>query len=206
MSHQPETPSPGEAKVLELVAAMGILRPRDLRAGNLSAAYLQRLVAKGRLVKLGRGQYALPDREPTGDDMLAMTAKRYPGTVVCLLTALRLHELTTQSPRAIWLAVEGSKLAPADTPTAIQVIRLSGRAFHEGIRIHQLGQVPVRIYDPAKTVADCFRFRHRVGLDVAIEALRECLRQRQATPAMIWGYAESCRVQAVIRPYLEALA
>ncbi|MBK7769367.1 MAG: type IV toxin-antitoxin system AbiEi family antitoxin domain-containing protein [bacterium] len=206
MSHKTEIPSPGEAKVLELVAAMGILRPRDLRAGNLSVAYLQRLVAKGRLVKLGRGQYALPDREATGDDMLAMTAKRYPGTVVCLLTALRLHELTTQSPRAIWLAVEGSKLAPADTPRAIQVIRLSGRAFHEGIQIHQLGQVPVRIYDPAKTVADCFRFRHRVGLDVAIEALRECLRQRQATPAMIWDYAESCRVQAVIRPYLEALA
>jgi predicted transcriptional regulator of viral defense system len=206
MNHQPEIVSPGEGKVLELVAAMGILRPRDLRAGNLSVAYLQRLVAKGRLVKLGRGQYALPDREPTGNDMLAMTAKRYPGAIVCLLTALRFHELTTQSPRAIWLAVEGSKLAPADTPTAIQVIRLSSRAFHEGIQVHELGRVPVRIYEPAKTVADCFRFRHRVGLDVALEALRECLRQRRATPAMIWSYAEICRVRTIIKPYLEALA
>lgn len=206
MSRQPEMLSPGETAVLEMVADLGILRPRDLRAGKLSVAYLQRLVAKGRLVKMGRGQYVLPDREPTGHDMLAITAKRYPGAVVCLLTALRYHELTTQSPRAIWLAVEGSKLAPADTPTAIQVVRLSGRAFHEGIQIHELGRVPVRIYEPAKTVADCFRFRNRVGMDVAIEALRECLRQRRATPAMIWSYAEICRVRTIIKPYLEALA
>jgi hypothetical protein len=189
MSHKTEIPSPGEAKVLELVAAMGILRPRDLRAGNLSVAYLQRLVAKGRLVKLGRGQYALPDREPTGDDMLAMTAKRYPGTVVCLLTALRLHELTTQSPRAIWLAVEGSKLAPADTPTAIQVIRLSGRAFHEGIQIHQLGQVPVRI-DPADR-RRLFPVPPSRRPDVAIEAPKVPVNGRRHPRRS--DYAESCR-------------
>jgi hypothetical protein len=158
---------------LEQSTDPGILRPRDLRAGKLSVAYLQRLVANGRRVKLGRGQYVLPDREPTRHDMLA---------------------------------VEGSKLAPADTRAAIQVIRLSGRTFYEGIQVHERGRVPVRIYEPAKTVADCFRFRNRVGMDVAIEALRECLRQRQATPAMIWSDAEICRVRTIIKPYLEALA
>jgi predicted transcriptional regulator of viral defense system len=206
MIKRPKNLSSNEAEILELVADQGILRPRDLRARGHSVAYLQRLLAKGLLVRLGRGQYTLPDREPTEHDTMAVTAKRYPGTVVCLLSALRFHELTTQSPRSIWLAVEGSKLAPADTPAAIEVVRLSGRAFHEGIRIRELGQVPVRIYEPAKTVADCFKFRNRVGLDVAIEALRECLRQRRATPAQIWSYAEICRVKTFIKPYLEALA
>ncbi len=200
------TASPGETTVLDLIRDRGILRARDLRTRGLSVAYLQRLLAKGLVVRLARGQYVLPDREPAAHDMLALTANRYPGTIVCLLSALRFHELTTQSPGAIWLAVEGSKLAPGDPPTAVQVIRLSGRAFHEGVRIHELGCVPVRIYEPAKTVADCFRFRHRVGLDVALEALRECLRQRQATPAQIWHYAQVCRARTIIRPYLEALA
>jgi len=190
-----------------MVADLGILRPRDLRARGLSVAYLQRLLAKGRLVKLGRGQYALPDREPTEHDTMAMIAKRYPGTVVCLLSALRFHELTTQSPpRHIWLAVEGNKLAPGDTPTSIQVVRLFGLAFHEGIQTHDLGKVPVRVYEPAKTVTDCFRFRNRVGIDVAIEALKECLQQRRATPARVWQFAEICRAKTIIRPYLEALA
>jgi len=186
--------------------AQGILRPRDLRALGHSAAYLQRLLTKGLLVKLGRGQYALPDREPTEHDTMAVTAKRYPGTVVCLLSALRFHELTTQSPRSIWLAVEGTKLAPTDTPAATEIIRLSGRAFHEGVQIHELGKVAVRIYEPAKTVADCFKFRNRVGLDVAIEALKECLRQRRATPLQIWNFAEICRVRSIMRSYLEALS
>jgi len=198
--------SPNEAAILALAEDMGVLRPRDLRAAGHSTTYLPRLIAKGRLVKLGHGQYALPGREPTEHDTLARTAKRYPGTVVCLLSALRFHDLTTQSPGAIWLAVEGAKLAPTAASTRIQVVRMTGRAFHDGATTHELDRVPVRIYDPAKTVADCFKFRRRVGLDVAIEALRECLRQRRATPAQIWAYAEVCRVKTVIRPYLEALA
>ncbi|MBU0741474.1 transcriptional regulator [bacterium] len=206
MSSGPEKLSPNEAAILQLVEALGILRPRDLRTKGHLVAYLQRLMAKGRLVKLGRGQYALPDREPTEHDSLAVTAKRYPGTVVCLLSALRFHELTTQSPRTIWLAVEGSKLAPSDTPAAVQVVRMTAPSFHSGTTTHLLGQVPVRIYDPAKTVADCFKFRGRVGLDVAIEALRDCLAQRQATPAQIWRFAEICRVKTIMRPYMEALS
>jgi predicted transcriptional regulator of viral defense system len=197
--------SPNEAAILDLVSVQGILRPRDLRAAGHSVAYLARLVAKGQLVKLGRGQYALPDREATEHESLAITAKRYPGTVVCLLSALRFHDLTTQSPRTIWLAVEGSKLAPADTPAALQVVRMSGPSFRTGVTTHLLGQVPVRVYDPAKTVADCFKFRNRVGLDVAIESLRDCLTQRRATPAELWSFAEICRVQSIMRPYLEAL-
>ena len=206
MSKESQKLSPNEAAILELATALGILRPRDLRTRGHSVAYLQRLLAKGRLAKLGRGQYALPDRAPTEDDTLAVTAKRYPGTVVCLLSALRFHELTTQSPRSIWLAVEGSKLAPSDTPAAVQVVRMTGPSFKSGIRTHLVGQVPVRIYEPAKTVADCFKFRNRVGLDVAVEALRDCLAQRRATPAQIWSFAGICRVKTIMRPYLEALA
>ncbi|MBU2503097.1 type IV toxin-antitoxin system AbiEi family antitoxin domain-containing protein [bacterium] len=206
MNKESDKLSANEAAILALAATQGILRPRDLRTQGHSVAYLQRLVAKGRLLKLGRGQYALPGREPTEYDTLAVTANRYPGTIVCLLSALRFHELTTQSPRSIWLAVEGSKLAPADTPAALQVVRMSGPAFHTGVTTHLLGQVPVRVFDPAKTVADCFKFRGRVGLDVAVEALRDCLAQRKATPAQIWGFAEICRVKSIMRPYLEALS
>ncbi len=206
MSKESDKLSPNEVAILDLAATLGILRPRDLRTHGHSVAYLQRLLAKGRLAKLGRGQYALPGREPTEDDTLAVTAKRYPGTVVCLLSALRFHELTTQSPRSIWLAVEGSKLAPSDTPAAVQVVRMTGPSFKSGIATHLLGQVPVRIYDPAKTVADCFKFRSRVGLDVAVEALRNCLAQRRATPSQIWSFAGICRVKTIMRPYLEALA
>lgn len=206
MSKDSDKLSPNEAAILELAETQGILRPRDLRTRGHSVAYLQRLVAKGRLAKLGRGQYALPDREPTGNDTLAVTAKRYPGTVVCLLSALRFHELTTQSPRSIWLAVEGSKLAPSDTPAAVQVVRMTGPSFKSGITTHLVGQVPVQIYDPAKTVVDCFKFRSRVGLDVAVEALRDCLAQRRATPAQIWSFAGLCRVRTIMKPYLEALA
>lgn len=206
MSKESDKLSPNEVAILDLAATLGILRPRDLRTHGHSVAYIQRLLAKGRLAKLGRGQYTLPGREPTEDDTLAVTAKRYPGTVVCLLSALRFHELTTQSPRSIWLAVEGSKLAPSDTPAAVQVVRMTGPSFKSGIATHLLGQVPVRIFDPPKTVADCFKFRSRVGLDVAVEALRDCLAQRRATPAQIWSYAGICRVKTIMRPYLEALA
>ncbi|HPF35465.1 MAG TPA: type IV toxin-antitoxin system AbiEi family antitoxin domain-containing protein [Candidatus Krumholzibacteria bacterium] len=206
MMTQNDNLSPNEAAILALAGDLGVLRPRDLRAAGHSTTYLPRLIAKGRLVKLGRGQYALPDREPTEHETLALTAKRYPGTVVCLLSALRFHDLTTQSPGAVWLAIEGAKMAPTAPQTRIQVVRMTGRAYHDGTTTHKLDRVPVRIYDPDKTVVDCFKFRRRVGLDVAIEALRECLRQRRATPAQIWAYAEICRVTTVIRPYLEALA
>jgi predicted transcriptional regulator of viral defense system len=206
MSKQQKHPSPKEAEILELVASQGILRARDLRSRGLSVAYLQRLLAKGMIVQLGRGQYTLPDREPTEHDTLATTANLYPGSVICLLTALRFHELTTQSPRAIWLAVEGTKMAPSKAPATVEVVRISGPAFHRGVGIHKLGQVPVQIYDPGKTVVDCFKFRNRVGMDVAIEALKECLRQRQATPDQIWSFAEMCRVKTIIKPYLEAFA
>ena len=205
MSKATEQLSTNEIKILDMVKALGILRPRDVRSKGHSVAYLQRLVAKERLVKLGRGQYALPDREATEYDTLAVTAKRYPGTVVCLLSALRFHELTTQSPGAIWLAVEGSKLAPANTPTTVQVVRMSNLSFQGGITTHVLGQVPVRIYDPAKTVADCFKFRNRVGMDIAVEALKDCLAQQLATPAKIWKFAEICRIKTIVKPYLEAL-
>lgn len=198
--------SPNEIAILALAATKEVLRPCDLRVPGHSAAYLARLVAKGKLIRLGRGQYSLPEREPSEYESLVVTARRYPGTVVCLLSALRFHEMTTQAPRAIWIAVEGTAKAPTNTPADRQLVRMSGPSFHTGFSTHLIGRVPVRVYDPAKTVADCFKFRNRVGLDVAIEALRDCLAQRRATPAQIWRFAEVCRVQGVMRPYLEVLS
>jgi predicted transcriptional regulator of viral defense system len=198
--------SPNEAEILEVVEKLGILRPRDLLGQGHPVAYLPRLVEKGYLVKLGRGQYALPDRPLTEHDSLAISANRYPGSVVCLLSALRFHELTTQTPCATWLSVEGSKLAPSNAPAAIQVVRMTGPSFRSGVSTYLLGKIPVKIYDPAKTVADCFKYRNKVGMDVAVEALKDCLAQRCATAAQIWEYSEICRVKTIMKPYLEVLS
>ena len=137
--------------------------------------------------------------------MLVEVAKMYPSAVVCLLSALLFHDLTTQLPRRTWLAVANKSWAPRKGPVHLEIVWLSGKAFIEGVETHNVGGVPVRVYNPAKTVVDCFKFRNRVGTDVAIEALRETLRERRAKPTEIMHFAKICRVATVIRPYLEAL-
>jgi len=126
--------------------------------------------------------------------------------VVCLLTALRFHGLTTQSPHEVWLAI-GSKtwLPQVDHPT-LRFVRLSARALEAGVEEHSIEGVIVRVYNPAKTVADCFKYRNKIGLDVALEALRDCRRQRKCTNDELWHYAKICRVANVMRPYMEATA
>jgi predicted transcriptional regulator of viral defense system len=160
---------------------------------------------KGFLQRLSRGLYSVIQAEITEHQTLIEVAKTYPDAVVCLLSALLFHNLTTQLPRRVWLAVENKAWAPRKGPVRFEVVWLTGRSFSEGIEIHDIQGVPVRVYNPAKTVADCFKFRNRVGTDVAVEALRETLRERRATPAEIMGYAEICQVSTVIRPYVEAL-
>jgi predicted transcriptional regulator of viral defense system len=132
-------------------------------------------------------------------------AKRVPGAVICLLSALAFHEITTQSPPAIWIALRKGARRPALTSPSLRIVRLSGPSLTEGTENHQVEGVPIRIYSAGKTVADCFKFRNKIGLDVAIEALKDCLRQKKANVNEIYRYAKICRVSNVIRPYLEAL-
>lgn len=205
----PETPTPTD-QVLQLAREMGVLRSRDLAELGIAREYLARLTRAGLLERAGRGLYMLPDAELTEHHSLAEAAKRVPAGVVCLLSALRFsalrfHELTTQAPFEVWLAVPPTARVPrADTPP-LRVVRFSGPALTAGIEEHRIEGVPVRVYTPAKTVADCFKFRNKIGLDVALEALRETWRAHRVTMDALTHYAEVCRVAHVMRPYLESL-
>lgn len=135
----------------------------------------------------------------------AEVAKRVPESVICLLSALTFHEITTQSPASVWIALGKGARTPAFASPSLRIVRLSHPSLTEGIEKHQVEGVPVRVYSAAKTVADCFKFRNKIGLDVAIEALKDCLRQEKATINEIHRYTKVCRVNNVIRPYMEAL-
>ena len=192
--------------VREMAKERGLLRPRDLKAEGLPPRYLRRLCERGELERIGRGLYRDPEAPVTAHHSLAVTAKRYPDAVVCLLSALQYHGLTTQWPRAVWVARDQGAWEPTDPPVALRLVRMSGPALREGVEEHVIEHVPVKIFDPAKTVADCFKFRNKIGLDVAIEALQDYYRQQAGTMDELWRFAEICRVTRVIRPYMEAIA
>ncbi len=193
--------------VLNAARQTMLLRTRDLESQGIPRAYLSQLHRQGLLERSGRGLYRLPNAEPTENSSLAEAAVRVPRSVVCLLSALRFHELTTQSPFEVWLALDRKARRPV-TPsesTPLRIVRFSGAALTSGIEHHLIEGVPVRIYGVAKTVADCFKYRNKIGVDVAIEALRDCRRQRLATADELWRYARVCRVAAVMQPYMESL-
>ena len=191
--------------VLDHVRAVGIVRPRDLRTLGVPQNYLWRLHRDGLLERIGRGLYAIPSADVTEHHSLAEVCKRVPHGVICLLSALRFHELTTQNPFEVWIAVNTKAREPKLEPLQVRVVRFSGKALTEGVEERTIEGVRVRVYSPAKTVADCFKYRNKIGRDVALEALRDCLDQRKATRREIWTYAEMCRVVNVVRPYLEAI-
>ena len=193
-------------RTLEIMKRTGVLRPRDLNACGLSRTVLQRLHHRGQVRRVGRGLYVLPDADVTEYHTLAQASKRVPRGVVCLLSALRFHGLTSQAPFQVWLAIEEKARKPRVDHPPLRFVRFSGAAFESGIEEHRIEGVVVSIYGPAKTVADCFKYRHKIGLDIAIEALRDCRRQRLCTNDQLWHYAKICRVANVMRPYLEATA
>jgi len=162
-------------------------------------------VSKGELIRVGRGRYVLPQAEHSENLGLALVAAAVPRSVVCLLSALRFHGIGTQAPHEVWIAVEQGAARPRLDYPPVRVTLMSGSAFIFGVERHQLDGVSVRIYSPAKTVADCFKFRNKTGLDVAIEALREVLRAKRCTRDELWAAGKVCRVTTVMRPYLEAL-
>jgi predicted transcriptional regulator of viral defense system len=192
-------------KILRYVGKHGIVRPRDIEAIGLPREYLVRLHRQGKLNRPGRGIYTIPDANVTEHHSYAEVAKRVPEATVCLLSALAFHEITTQSPASVWIALpKGARKPTLDSPS-LRIVRLSGLSLTTGIENYQVDGVPVRVYSAAKTVADCFKFRHKIGLDVAIEALKDSLRQKKANVNEIYRSAQVCRVSNVIRPYMEAL-
>ena len=192
-------------RTMQYVRRKGIVRPRDLEALGIPREYLLRLHRQGKLSRSGRGIYTLPDAAVTEHHSYAEVAKRVPEAILCLLSALAFHELTTQSPAEVWIALGKGARKPAILSPSLRVVRLTEPSLSEGVEKHTVEGVPVRVYSAAKTVADCFKFRNKIGLDVAIEALKDSLRQKKATINDIYRYAKICRVSNVIRPYMEAL-
>jgi predicted transcriptional regulator of viral defense system len=193
-------------KIISLARESGIIRPRDLEAYGIPREYLSRLCDKGVLERQCRGIYTLRDAELTEHHSLMQACKRLPKGVVCLLSALRFHYLTTQAPFETWMAIDRKARLPKAEGVPLRLVRFSGDALTEGIEHHNIEGVEVNVYCPAKTVADCFKYRNKIGLDVALEALRECRRERRCTMNDLWRFAKICRVANVMRPYLEAFS
>ena len=192
-------------KVLALAKVRGVLRSRDLAAHGMTRATLGRLCRAGKLLRRGRGVYVAGVTGMTENHSFAEITRRVPQGVICLLSALRFHGLTTRLPAEVWLAIPPKARRPQATSVSIRAVRFSGPALTEGVTEHTIEKVPVRIYNPAKTVADCFKYRNKIGLEVALEALRDCWRKRLATTDELWRYAKVCRVANVMRPYMESL-
>lgn len=173
---------------------------------GIARSYLDRLVRAGRLERVGRGLYVPAGWEPSEHHLLAQASARVPSGVVCLLSALRFHELGTQQPFEVWLAIPVKGWAPKSPELPLRIVWFSGPALAEGIEEHRIEGVTVRVYSAAKTIADCFKYRNKIGLDVTLEALRDGWRRRRVTMEELWRYAAICRVANVMRPYLESLA
>ena len=189
---------------LDLANKQGFVRARELALVGTVGGTLQQLLKTGSLVKVGRGVYAPAGRKPTELDDLGAIAIKYPRLVFCLLTALQLHGLTTQSPHEVWVAVGQKARAPNIEYPPLHVVRMSDVDY--GIKTVSVdGVVRIPVTDVAKTIADCFKFRNKIGLDVALEALRDAWQQKKVTMDELWQAAEHCRVANLMRPYMESL-
>lgn len=188
-----------------LLTTRGIARLVELRDAGVTAATMSRMERDGEVLRLGRGLYQLSDAPLDANHSLAEAAKRVPKGVVCLVSALALHGLTDQLPKQVWLAIGQKGWAPKPDSTPLRIVRFTERLLKDSVETHVVEGVPVKVFGAVKTVADCFRYRNKIGLSVAIEGLQEALRQRKATPGEIARQAERGGVATVIRPYLEAL-
>lgn len=191
------------AKVL---ARQPLARTRDFQAAGITGTELHRLVEKGYVEKVARGLYRDPKVETSAKADMVLASRQVPQGVVCLLTALRFHGLTVQNPFEVWMAVPSKAWRPRVEHPPLRLVFLSPSALAQGVETHNVDGVPVRIFSAAQTVADCFRFRNRVGVDVAVEALRDYLRVRPKELDALVRAARANKVAKVMQPYLEALA
>lgn len=193
-------------RILHLLGRKGMLRPSDLDAIHAPRVVLTRMTASGQLERVGRGLYRLPDSQGSEHESLTTIATKVPQAVFCLLTALQFHELTTQLPRQVWIAMpRGSHVPKLDYPP-LRMVQFTGGAYSAGIDVIKRDRVKLRVYSVAKTIADCFKHRNKIGLDVALEALKDARSKKKASADDLWRFAKICRVANVMRPYLEAVA
>jgi len=205
MNVQMKNYSNKEIQILKLARSSGVVSSKEVSALGIHHEYLRQMCSRGELVRVGRGLYSLPDADITIHHGLAQAGKTVPRGVVCLLSALRFHEIGTQEPHEVWIAIDRRAARPRAAHLRMRIVRFSGQALIEGIDEHIVEGVRVQIYNPAKTVADCFKYRNKIGLDVALEALREAINLRKCTIDELWSYAMVCRVAEVMRPYMEAI-
>ena len=203
MTTQPTATS--EESVLALARKRPLLRARDLAEHALPTIALTRLVAAGKLERVARGVYSLPGRRLSEHRSLAEASLLAPQGVICLLSALRVHEIGTQAPFEVWMAIPQNAPAPRVGQPQLRIVRMSGASLAEGIETRRIDGIKVPIFSAEKTVADCFKFRNKIGTDVALEALRECRRLKKASMDELWAASKVCRVANVMRPYLESL-
>jgi predicted transcriptional regulator of viral defense system len=192
-------------RTLDLVQGKGALRPRDLDPHGIPRHYLHLLNHEGSVQRVGRGLYVPSALDSTEHHTLVEACARVPSGVVSLLSALRFHGLTSQLPFRVWMAIHEKAWQPRVDHPPLNFVRFSGAAWTHGVERHVIEGVIVRVYSPAKTVADCFKYRNKIGVDVAVEALRETWRQRRASVDEIWRAAAACRMTRVITPYLQAI-
>src|SRR5437867_6306748 len=194
----------GSDDALRVIRRLGIVRPTELEARGVPRRYLYRLLRKGLVERQSRGIYVARRHPFTAEHTLAQVAKRVPAGVFCLLTALRFHDLTTQNPAEVWIALPEKARKPRLDYPRLRIARFSGPALTEGIETRRVEGVEVRVYSAAKTVADCFKFRNKVGIDVAIEALRDYGRRHRGGANDLARFARICRVTRAMQPYLDS--
>jgi predicted transcriptional regulator of viral defense system len=197
--------SPLEERVLTLVGTAGIARSNDLRSQGIHPQQLRRLTESGALVRVSRGLYTLPTADLTEFQTYAEACTRFPRGTICLLSALRFHELTTQNPFQVWMSFDNRWGLPSDEAISLRRVNMSGESLTAGVETHLVAGIPVRVYDVPKTIADCFKYRSAIGLDVALEALKEAWIAQKLDLNLLAKSAQICRVQRIIQPYLEML-
>lgn len=193
-------------RIVELAGRLGVLRPKDLAAQGIQAEYLRRACDKGVIKKVGRGSYVLPDKEVNPSLNLAIVARAVPNGVLCLRSALAFHRVGETPRNEVFIAIERRAARPRlDFPT-LRIARLGGDAFTEGVELHEIESVRMRIYALEKTLSDLFKFRNKIGPHIAVDALRAALQLRRVNHDLLWHYARLCRVERVMKPYVDALA
>jgi predicted transcriptional regulator of viral defense system len=198
-------PASHRSKTLALARRRQGITARDLSAAGIHRQVLTRMVAAGELERVARGLYRLPDHPVTEQHALGIVGAAVPQGIVCLLSALQFHGIGTQVPSEVWVAIDGRARHPALRYPPLRVVRYTGAALSEGVEAHRIEGRKVHVYNLAKTLADCFKYRNKIGLDVALEALRESWRERRVSIDDLDRYAVICRVQRVMQPYVEAL-
>jgi predicted transcriptional regulator of viral defense system len=197
-------PKTQRQRILDALAKRPVLRAREFIAMGVPRQAITRLVQSGEVQKLTRGLYALANYEPSQHQAIIEAQKRVPGGVICLLSALQFHDFTTQNPHEVWIAIDEKDRIPQLDYPPLRIVRFSKQLRHEGVKAHRLAGVDVHVTSQARTVADCFKYRNKIGLDVALEALRDFRAKKSGRMDELWTAAKLTRVTRVMTPYLEA--